>query len=709
MSQLLKARRAAILVAGLAVAMGSAHAQEAPVSDPYQWLEDVEAPKALEWVKARNAAAEAELADTPAFKQLESQILAILDSDAKIPYVEKIGDYYYNFWKDAQHQRGLWRRTSLAEFRKDKPQWQTVIDLDALNKAEGENWVWHGADCLKPEYQRCLVALSRGGADADVTREFDLGAMGWVTDGFFRDEAKGGLGWIDRDSVYVFTDFGPGTMTESGYPRIVKQWQRGTPMDSATLVYEGKPDDMYIAAGRDHTPGYERDFVTRTLAFYNDELYLRGADGKLTKIDAPNSAMKSVHKDWMVLELREPYKAGGRTWPAGSLIAINFDDFMAGKRDFTNLFVPTETSSLASSTWTANHLVLNVLEDVKNRLSVLTPPKEAGGEWKRSAFVDQPKGTVSVAAVDADNNDDLWVMASDYLNPQSLSLATIGQAPEVLKTMPTFFDASNEVVEQHFATSKDGTRVPYFLVHPKGMPLDGSTPTLLYGYGGFEISLTPGYSGAVGKGWLEKGGAYAVANIRGGGEYGPRWHQAALKANRHKAYEDFAAVARDLVARKVTSPKHLGIQGGSNGGLLTGNMLTQYPELFGAVVIQVPLLDMQRYHKLLAGASWMAEYGDPDKPEEWEFIKTFSPYHLFDADKDYPPTLFTTSTRDDRVHPGHARKMMAKMMEAGKDVRYYENIEGGHGGSANNRQAAHMSALAYTFLWNQLADDTSAD
>ncbi|MEO6169563.1 MAG: prolyl oligopeptidase family serine peptidase [Lysobacter sp.] len=709
MSQLLKARRAAVLVAGLAVALGSVHAQEAPVSDPYQWLEEVEAPKALDWVKARNAATEAELAATPAFKQLESQILAILDSDAKIPYVEKIGDHYYNFWKDAQHQRGLWRRTTLAEFRKDKPQWETVIDLDALNKAESENWVWHGADCLKPQYQRCLVALSRGGADADVTREFDLGTMGWVKDGFFRDEAKGGLGWIDRDNVYVFTDFGPGSMTGSGYPRIVKQWQRGTPMADASLVYEGQPGDMYIAAGRDHTPGYTRDFVTRTLAFYNDELYLRGADGKLTRIDAPNSANKAVHKDWLVLELRAPYEAGGKTWPAGSLIAINFDAFMQGKRDFTGLFEPTETTSLASSTWTANHLVLNVLEDVKNRLSVLTPPANGTGAWQRSAFAAQPAGTVSVAAVDSDSNDDLWVMASDYLNPQSLSLATIGQAPEVLKTMPTFFDASNEVVEQHFATSKDGTRVPYFLVHPKGMPLDGSTPTLLYGYGGFEISLTPGYSGAVGKGWLEKGGAYAVANIRGGGEYGPRWHQAALKAKRHKAYEDFAAVAQDLVARKVTSPRHLGIQGGSNGGLLTGNMLTQYPELFGAVVIQVPLLDMQRYHKLLAGASWMAEYGDPDKPEEWAFIQTFSPYHLFDADKKYPPTLFTTSTRDDRVHPGHARKMMARMLEAGKDVRYYENIEGGHGGAANNKQAAHMSALAYTFLWNQLTDDTSAN
>ncbi|MGV8940559.1 MAG: prolyl oligopeptidase family serine peptidase [Lysobacter sp.] len=710
MSQLSKARQAAILVAGLAVAMGTVHSQEpAAVSDPYLWLEDVEGGKALDWVKARNASAEAELASTPAFKQLEAQILAVLDSDAKIPYVGKIGDHYYNFWKDAQHQRGIWRRTTLAEFRKDKPQWETVIDLDALNKAEGENWVWHGADCLKPEYQRCLVALSRGGADADVTREFDLTTQSWVKDGFFRYEAKGGLSWIDRDNVYVFTDFGPGTMTGSGYPRIVKQWTRGTPMSTAKVVYEGQEGDMYIAAGHDHTPGYERDFVSRTLAFYNNELYLRGSDGTLTKVDAPNSANKSVHKDWLVLELRDAYTAGGKTWPAGSLIATNFDAFMAGEREFTVLFEPAETTSLASSSWTTNHLVLNVLDDVNNRLSVLTPPQDGQGEWTRSAFVGQPTGSVSVSAVDPDFSDEVWLIATGYLNPQALSLATIGQAPEVLKTMPAFFDGSNDVVEQHFATSKDGTRVPYFLVRPKNMPLDGSTPTLLYGYGGFEISLTPGYSGAVGKGWLEKGGAYAVANIRGGGEYGPRWHQAALKSKRHKAYEDFAAVAQDLVARKVTSARRLGIQGGSNGGLLTGNMLTQYPELFGAVVIQVPLLDMQRYHKLLAGASWMAEYGDPDKLEEWEFIKTFSPYHLFDADKSYPPTLFTTSTRDDRVHPGHARKMMARMLDAGKDVRYYENIEGGHGGSANNQQAAHMSALAYTFLWNQLSDDTSAD
>ncbi len=707
MPTLSQACQAAILAAGLAT--GAAHAQEPAVTDPYLWLENVEGEKALDWVKARNAVTEAELASTPEFKQLEAQILAILDSEAKIPFVEKIGDHYYNFWKDAQHERGIWRRTTLAEYRKDSPEWETVIDLDALNQAEGENWVWHGADCLPPAYERCLIALSRGGADADVTREFDLTTQTWVEDGFFRDEAKGGLGWIDRDTVYVFTDFGPAaagesTMTESGYPRIVKQWTRGTPMSEATVVYEGKPDDMYIAAGHDHTPGFERDFVSRTLAFYNDELYLRGDNGQLTRIDAPNSANKSVHKHWLVLELRDPYEAGGKTFPAGSLIAANFDDFMAGGREFTVLFEPTDTTSLAGTTWTANHLVLNVLDDVRNQLSVLTPPEGGQGEWTRSEFADQPEGSVNVWAVDPDHSDKVWITADGYLNPETLAIAEVGQAPEVLKTMPTFFDASTHEVDQFFATSKDGTRIPYFIVKPKDLVLDGSTPTLLYGYGGFEISMTPGYSGSVGTGWLDKGGVYAVANIRGGGEYGPRWHQAALKENRHKAYEDFAAVAKDLVARNITSPDKLGIQGGSNGGLLVGNMLTQYPELFGAIVVQVPLLDMKRYHKLLAGASWMAEYGDPDKPEEWAFIQTFSPYHLFDAGQDYPPTIFMTSTRDDRVHPGHARKMMAKMLEADKDVRYYENIEGGHGGSANNKQAAHMSALAYTFLWNQLTD-----
>ncbi len=670
-------------------------------ADPYQWLEDVTGDKSMAWVTQQNARTDAELASGDAFKALQRDMRAILDSDAKIPDVTRIGDYYYNFWKDARHERGLWRRTTLEEYRKADPKWDTIIDLDALAKDEGEKWVWHGADCLRPDYSRCLIALSRGGSDADVTREFDLSTRQWVRDGFVRPEAKGGLGWIDRDHVFVFTDFGDGSMTPSGYPRIVKEWTRGTPLADATTVYEGQPKDMYIAAFHDDTPGYERDFVSRTIAFWNDELFLRGKDGRLVQVDAPNSADKGVHRDWLTLQLREPYEAGGKTWPAGALIATRFDDFMAGKRDFDVLFMPDEHTSLENATWTRSRLILNVLDDVKNRLSVLTPGADG---WAKADFVGAPDiGTLGVSAVDAQDSDAVWLTATGYLTPSTLALAEAGKAPEVLKTMPAFFDASKDVVEQRFATSKDGTRVPYFIVHPKGLAHDGKAPTLLYGYGGFEVSLTPGYSGIVGKGWLEKGGVYAVANIRGGGEYGPRWHKAALKASRHKAYEDFAAVARDLVDHGITSPQHLGAMGGSNGGLLVGNMLTQYPDLFGALVIQVPLLDMKRYSHLLAGASWMAEYGDPDTAD-WDYIKTFSPYQLFDASKDYPPTFIWTTTRDDRVHPGHARKMAAQMLAAGKDVRYYENTEGGHGVGATNEQAAHLWALTYRFLWKELAE-----
>ncbi len=689
----------ACLIAGLAIA-GSVVAQTAPNADPYAWLEDVEGARSLDWVRARNARTEAEIASTPDFKALEAQIRAILDSDAKIPGVEKIGDFYYNFWKDAQHARGVWRRTTLEEYRKPEPRWETVLDLDALNAAEGTQWVWHGADCLRPKYQRCLIALSPGGSDADVTREFDLTTKQFVANGFFRPEAKGGLGWIDDNTVYVYTDFGPGSLTASGYPRIVKEWKRGTPLAEAKVVYEGRPEDMYIAASHDPTPGYERDWVARTLAFYNDELYLRRPDGTLAKIDVPNSMQKKPYRQWLFLEPREDWTVGGTTYPAGSLLVARLDDFMAGKREITVLFTPTERTSLAGYAMTKDHLVLNVMEDVKNRLSVLTPGKDG---WTRSAFVGAPAiGTVGVSAVDPDESNAVWMTVTDFLTPTTLSLAEIGQAPEVLKSNPAFFDGSKDVIEQHFTTSKDGTRVPYFLVRPKNLAYDGTAPTLLYGYGGFEISMTPAYSGAIGKGWLEKGGVFVLANIRGGGEYGPRWHQAALQANRHKAYEDFAAIADDLVARKITSPQHLGAMGGSNGGLLMGNMLTQYPEKFGAIVVQVPLLDMKRYSHLLAGASWMAEYGNPDT-DDWNFIRTFSPYHLFDPARTYPPTLFLTSTKDDRVHPAHARKMMAKMEAAGKDVRYYENIEGGHGGAADNAQAAHMSALAYTFLWRKLA------
>ncbi len=665
-------------------------------NDPHAWLEDVTGTEALEWVARRNARTEARLTGTPLFTELESGIREVLDSRDRIPFVTARGGYYYNFWTDEQHPRGLWRRTTPESYRSADTEWEVLLDVDALNEAEGENWVWHGARFLRPDLDRALVDLSRGGADADVTREFDLPTRAFVEDGFSRPEAKGGMSWIDRDTVYLSTDLGPGTMTTSGYPRTVRRLRRGEALESAELVYAGEETDLSISAFRDHTPGFERDFLRRALAFYADELHLIGADGSLTKIDVPDSAMTDVHREWCTVELREDWGS----FTAGSLLAARFDDVLAGTPDWEVLFEPTDSSSLAGYTWTRHHLVLDVLEHVVDRLVVLTPGEQG---WERSPFVGAPEfGSVTVAAVDADESDDVWLIVTDYLTPSTLSIATVGEAPRPLRSAPAFFDASRHVIEQHFVTSDDGTRVPYFLVRPTDLPFDGSAPTLLYGYGGFEIPLTPGYSGATGRSWLERGGVYAVANLRGGGEYGPRWHRAALREKRPRAYEDMAAVARDLIDRGITSRAHLAVQGGSNGGLMAGNMLVRYPELFGAVVIQVPLLDMKRYSHLLAGASWMAEYGDPDT-DDWEFIRTFSPYHLIDPDADYPPTILLTSTRDDRVHPGHARKFTAALEAAGHDVTYYENIEGGHGGAADNAQAARMAALAYGFLWEKLA------
>lgn len=684
-----------IALAALVAAVGTAFAQS---DDPYLWLEDVTGEKALGWVRERNAESMKELGEAPGFATLKKDLLAILDSEARIPYVARHGSWYYNFWRDTKNPKGLWRRTTLAEYRKSEPAWEVLIDLDALAKEEGENWVWHGAQVLKPGYRRCLIALSRGGADATVTREFDLESRRFVKDGFSLPEAKGSLSWIDADHVYVSTDFGPGSLTTSGYPRIAKLWTRGTPLSEAKTVFEGQPTDVSVSASFDRTKGFERHFVSRGIAFYKSETFQRKPDGTLVKIDIPEDAKPDVHREWMTVELRTAWTTGGKTYPAGALIATRFDGFMRGKRDFTVVYEPSSNRSLAGTSWTRNHLILNELEDVKNMLSVVTP-----GRWTRQPLSGAPPfSTVYAWAVDDEESDEYFLNVSGYLEPSSLLYGRVGQSLEKLKTLPAFFDASGLEVSQHFATSKDGTRVPYFQASSKGMPADGQRPTLLGGYGGFEISMMPYYSGSIGRGWLSQGGVYVVANIRGGGEYGPQWHQAALRQNRPRAYEDFAAVAEDLVARKVTSPAHLGIQGGSNGGLLVGNMMVLYPQLFGAVVCEVPLLDMRRYSKLLAGASWMAEYGDPDKPEEWEFIKAFSPYQNVKKDAKYPPVLFTTSTRDDRVHPGHARKMMARMREMGHDVRYYENIEGGHGGAANNEQAAHLEALAYTFLWAKL-------
>jgi prolyl oligopeptidase len=677
---------------------------EPAAEDPYEWLEEVLGDKALEWVKARNAIVQNRMEREESFEKLRSDLLEILDSNARIPFVSKRGEYYYNFWRDKTNERGLWRRTTLEEYRKAEPKWEVVLDLDALGKTENENWVWKGASLLRPDYQRALITLSRGGADANITREFDLKTRSFVADGFELPESKGSVSWIDIDHLFVSTDFGNGSMTDSGYPRMAKLWKRGTPIEQAKLVYEGKQEDMSVGAVHDDSPGFERNFVTRNIAFYNDELFLVKDSGELVKIDAPNTASKSVFKQYLLLELREAWTLGTKTYPAGSLLVSDFDRFLRGERAFEVLFEPSANTALSSVTTTKDHVVINVLEDVKNRLYVLTPSTtESPTAWRREPLVGAPAfGTVNVTAVDSDDSNDYFMTSTDYLTPTTLSIGTIGKVPEELKRLPHFFDSVGMQISQHFATSSDGTKVPYFMVAKKDVNLDGKNPTLLYGYGGFEISLQPNYSATVGRAWLTQGGVYVVANIRGGGEYGPRWHQAALKENRLRAYEDFAAVAKDLVARGVTSKQRLGIQGGSNGGLLVGNMITLYPELFEAGVCQVPLLDMKRYNKLLAGASWMAEYGNPDYPDQWAYIRKFSPYQNVQPSVAYPKVLFTTSTRDDRVHPGHARKMMAKMESQGHAVWYYENIEGGHGGAANNKQSAFMQALAYTFLKQEL-------
>ncbi|MFS2215398.1 prolyl oligopeptidase family protein [Telluria sp. Tellsp104] len=669
--------------------------------DPWLWLEDVDSGRALGWVAERNAETERELTALPGYATLRTRLKMILDARDRIPYAGHHDGRFYNFWRDADHERGIWRRTTLAEYRKPAPAWETVLDLDALARLENENWVWAGVSFLEPHGTRCLVSLSRGGGDAHVVREFDVATLSFVDGGFTLPEAKSSVGWIDADTLFVATDFGPDSMTESGYPRIVKEWKRGTQLEDAALVYKAQEDDLSVSAWHDPTPGHERQFVLRQIDFYSSELFLRDpASGQLAPIDKPLDANAFALRDQFIVELRSDWTLGDRTWPQGALLAIAFDRFLEGSRDFDVLFEPSPTTSLDGIAATRGALFLTILDNVKNRIIEW---QRADGRWQRRD-VDAPgMGALHVAAVDEYESDHAFLTVTDFLTPSSLYLIEAGRdGRELLKSMPAFFDASPYAVSQFTAQSPDGTHVPYFVVMRKDGPLDGTHPTLLYGYGGFEVSLTPFYSGTTGEAWLAQGGVYVLANIRGGGEFGPRWHQAALKENRQKAFDDFLAVAEDVIRRGITTPPHLGIMGGSNGGLLVGAALTQRPDLFGAVACQVPLLDMRRYHELLAGASWIGEYGDPDDPEEWDYIARYSPYHNVSPDRQYPRVLFTTSTRDDRVHPGHARKMAARMRDQGHDVLYWENTEGGHAGAANNEQTATMWALTYAFLLREL-------
>jgi prolyl oligopeptidase len=685
-------------------------AQTAPTpapEDPYLWLEDVQGDKALAWVRERNAITRKALEATPGFDATRARLKAILDSRDRIPVFTRRGEWLYNLWQDEQHPRGLWRRATLAEYRKPQPAWETVLDVDALGKTEGVNWVWGGAVCLGPQMPQCLIKLSRGGADATVVREFDSARKAFVDDGFKLPEAKTHVDWLDRDTLLVGTDFGPGSLTDSGYARVIKRWKRGQPLASAEKVFEGERTDVAADSSVDHTPGFERVLFHRAPDFYTSLVWL-WHDGRLQAIDKPLDASLSFWRDQVLLELRSDWAVGGKTWPRGALLIAPAKAYLAGAREFQALFTPTATRALAGFSLTRDHVLVNLHDNVAGRAESWA---RVDGRWQGQPIPAPFPGNLSVHGLhnpelgaDDPLAEAFTVSYTDFLTPDTLSLGRVNAGPaELLKSRPRYFASEGMRVEQQFAISKDGTRVPYFVVWPQGAKADGNNPTLLYGYGGFEVPLEPWYSGAMGMAWYGKGGVLVVANIRGGGEFGPGWHQAAVKADKQKSYDDFIAVAEDLIARKITQARHLGIQGGSNGGLLVGAVMVQRPELFNAVVCQVPLLDMRRYHKLLAGASWMAEYGNPDLPAEWAWISKYSPYQNVKPGVPYPAPLFITSTRDDRVHPGHARKMAARMLAQGHEVVYYENIEGGHGGAADNAQRADMQALEFAYLWKRLA------
>ncbi|OOF11818.1 S9 family peptidase [Salinivibrio sp. PR5] len=695
----------ALSAAALAMTLGTAHG--ADHTDPFLWLEEVESEQALTWVKKQNASTNDILTHHPSYPTFYQDSLDVLNASDRLAYPSRRGDYYYNFWQDDTHIKGIYRRTTPDSYAKAKPEWETVIDVDALAKAEGEDWVLKGVDCYAPAYQRCMVALSRGGADATVKREFDLTTKQFIADGFSLSEAKSDITWLDNDHLLVATDFGEGTLTDSGYPRLVKKWQRGTSLKDAPVVYEGNPRSVSVGMFTLRDAHSRMTLVREGETFYRQQTFWLDKN-TLRPLTLPaDSEILGYFEGALFFQLKSDLHQGDTHFRQGSILSAALTDLTTEQPRYQAFLVPDTKTSIESVDFTARHIIVSELNDVSSRIRVLH--KDAKGDWQQKP-VELEKNTHMRVFNTSPEHDDFFVDVASFLTPPSIYRVD-AQSHETrrLKSTPPKFDANDLVVEQHFATSKDGTQVPYFLVASKALKRDGKNPTLLYGYGGFEVSLTPHYSALLGKNWLEKGGVYVLANIRGGGEYGPAWHLAALKHQRHKAYQDFEAVAEDVIGKKITTPAHLGIQGGSNGGLLVGAAVTRRPELYQAVVCQVPLLDMKRFNKLLAGASWMAEYGNPDTEADWAYLKTYSPYHNLSQDTAYPRVLFTTSTRDDRVHPAHARKMVAKMQAMGHDVLYYENMEGGHAGASNNATRAAMYARTYTYLASQLALRTDND
>ena len=682
-----------------------AHSQSADPEDKYIWLEDVHSQRAMDWVKAEDARTAKIMDADPRFASFNEAALKVSEDPSRLPMPGLRGNDVYNFWNDEKNVRGLLRKTTLEDYSSTSPHWQTVLDVDALDKAENKSWVFHGENCLYPGDQYCLFDLSIGGEDASTTREFDLKQNKFVAGGFVSPHSKQDIAWLDKDTLFIARDWGAGTMTKSGYPFVVKEWKRGTPLDSAKEVFRGEPSDIFTSAYVLHDAQGDRlTLFGRAVTFFESRWWIQTPNGLKELAIPPKAQPDGLLAGRLLIDLHEDWtpSPGGQKFTQGSLVSLPLADVLRDPAHLkpTVVFAPTADEFLNGMATTHSRLIVATLKHVLGRAYVYTPTGKEG--WSiRTLDVPDNSAIGIVTATDA--NETFFLSSQSFLTPPSLLQgdAATGHL-KLSRSQPPLFDASQDTVDQRFATSKDGTKVPYFIVHRKDMQLNGQNPTLLNAYGGFEISETPSYSAIRGKLWLEKGGVFVLANIRGGGEFGPAWHEAGLKTHRQRIYDDFAAVAEDLIATKVTSPRHLGIIGGSNGGLLMGVEMTQHPDLYHAIVIQVPLLDMLRFEKIAAGASWVGEYGSVSVPEERAFLAKISPYNQLKPDVKYPEPFIFTTTRDDRVGPQHARKFAAKMEEYHEPFLYDEITEGGHGAGADLKETARSWAETYVYLADKL-------
>lgn len=675
-------------------------------TDPYEWLESTDSARVVEWVSRQNQSTLQILAKDPRYPRTESEMRAILSAKDRLPYPHLRGGWVYNFWQDAKHPRGVWRRARTEDYAKPGINWQTLLDLDHLNTAEKQDWTWQGEVCLPPVYEDCLLQLSRGGGDEVVIREFDVKTSTFVRNGFYLPEAVSNVSWLDADHVLVDTDFGPDTVLRSGYSRFVKLWKRGEPLADARTLIEGGDTDLWETSMIDARPEGTYPLVVQFLSRFAAKYYLLLPDDHLDRIPLPEDAnVQCMFQGRLMAILRSPWKAGPRTLPSGTLVAFPLDKIdEAHPEDAVELvYKPDDRSSVVEFDASRNRAYLNVLRDVNGRLFELSV-SSAG--WNVQTLDLPMFGTVKVLSADA-FDDLVYVSYESFLTPPAIYTVdgSPGKAPRLVSSLPERFNSGNFIVEQDEAVSADGTRVPYFLVRRQDLKCDGSEPTLLSGYGGFESSFTPTYLDTIGKAWMEAGGAYALAIVRGGGEFGPSWHKAAMGEHRQRSFDDFLAVAQDLIRRKITSPRRLGVMGNSNGGLLVAAAMTERPELFHAVVCQAPLLDMLRYTRLGAGAAWIGEYGDPDDPKMAKVLRRYSPYQNVKPGVRYPAALFIASTEDDRVHPAHARKMVARLESMGNETYYFEDPEGGHGGpNTDLGSRIRRRALEFVFLLRQLMD-----